>query len=141
MSTIYLQTTPSLKRHKKVTKAERQRLADHNEQRRKLGLPPVDTLRAKAIDRSMMVTGNKIPDYSRRLKMDKTRTIPSLSHCGASDATARNTMMEQALSGKEKPEVAAEIVRKSKCLAPAFSKGAYQYVGTVDQAQDVGRKK
>ena len=33
----------------------------------------------------------------------------------------------------------AETVRKSKCVAPAFNKGAYQYVGSVEDAKFIGR--
>ncbi len=32
-----------------------------------------------------------------------------------------------------------EIRRKAKCTAPAYNKGAYQYVGTVQAAKGVGR--
>ncbi len=33
----------------------------------------------------------------------------------------------------------AEKARKAKCSAPAYNKGAYQYVGTVQAAKGVGR--
>ena len=32
-----------------------------------------------------------------------------------------------------------EAVRKSKCVAPAFNKGAYQYVGSRADAKLIGR--
>ena len=32
-----------------------------------------------------------------------------------------------------------ETIRKSKCVAPAFNKGAYQYVGSVEEAKFIGR--
>ena len=32
-----------------------------------------------------------------------------------------------------------EMKRKAKCTAPAYNKGAYQYVGTVQAAKGVGR--
>ena len=32
-----------------------------------------------------------------------------------------------------------ETIRKSKCVAPAFNKGAYQYVGSVEDAKFIGR--
>ena len=32
-----------------------------------------------------------------------------------------------------------EMKRKAKCSAPAYNKGAYQYVGTVAAAKGVGR--
>ena len=33
-----------------------------------------------------------------------------------------------------------EIARKAKCVAPLYSKGAYQYVATEEQAKWIGRK-
>ena len=32
-----------------------------------------------------------------------------------------------------------EAHRRRKCVAPAFNKGAYQYVGSVEVAKTVGR--
>ena len=32
-----------------------------------------------------------------------------------------------------------EAKRKAKCTAPAYNKGAYQYVGSVQAARGVGR--
>lgn len=32
-----------------------------------------------------------------------------------------------------------ETARKAKCTAPAYNKGAYQYVVSVDMAKGVGR--
>lgn len=33
-----------------------------------------------------------------------------------------------------------EIERKKKCVAPAYNKGAYQYIGSEEQAKWVGKK-
>ncbi len=32
-----------------------------------------------------------------------------------------------------------EMIRKAKCTAPAYNKGAYQYIGTRQAALGVGR--
>lgn len=32
-----------------------------------------------------------------------------------------------------------EATRRAKCSAPAYNKGAYQYVGTVQAAKGIGR--
>lgn len=55
-------------------------------------------------------------------------------------ATARNTVIERVRRGEITGAEANEIVRKSKSLAPAYNKGAYQYVGSEDAAKDAGRK-
>ena len=34
----------------------------------------------------------------------------------------------------------AEKTRKSRCTAPAYSKGAYQYITSKDMAKDAGKK-
>jgi hypothetical protein len=34
----------------------------------------------------------------------------------------------------------AEKIRKSKCTAPAYNKGAYQYITSRDMAKDAGKK-
>ena len=32
-----------------------------------------------------------------------------------------------------------EAIRKSKCVAPLFNKGAYQFIGSVSEAKTLGR--
>ena len=32
-----------------------------------------------------------------------------------------------------------EIERKRSCVAPAYNKGAYQYIATYEEALDIGR--
>ena len=32
-----------------------------------------------------------------------------------------------------------EMQHKAKCMAPAYNKGAYQYVGTIEAAKGIGR--
>lgn len=32
-----------------------------------------------------------------------------------------------------------EAIRKSKCVAPLFNKGAYQFIGNVSEAKTLGR--
>ena len=32
-----------------------------------------------------------------------------------------------------------EAIRKSKCIAPLFNKGAYQYIGSIDEVKHIGR--
>ena len=36
-------------------------------------------------------------------------------------------------------DAAREAIRKSKCVAPAFNKGAYMYVTSSKMAKDVGK--
>lgn len=48
--------------------------------------------------------------------------------------------MEKVTTGEISGKDAEEVVRKSKCLAPAYNKGAVQYVGDSDAARDAGKK-
>ena len=32
-----------------------------------------------------------------------------------------------------------EAIRKSKCVAPLFNKGSYQYIGNINAAKHIGR--
>ena len=36
-------------------------------------------------------------------------------------------------------EAVKEAIRKSKCTAPLFNKGAYQYIGNVNAVKYIGR--
>jgi hypothetical protein len=124
-----------------MTKAQQKRLDEYNRDRKVLGLRPAEHVFAVKLDRAKVVPTNKIPDYRWSPRVDRSRDIPShTSELPTPDATARRSIMEEALSGRESPEVAAEIIRKSKCMAPAYSKGAYQYVGDAESAMFAGRK-
>lgn len=81
-------------------------------------------------------SGNKIPSYETP-RDDPTRDLPSMPMEFGPDATKRDSIMERALHGDETQETKDEIIRKSKCLAPAYNKGALQYVGSKKQAKDI----
>ena len=36
-------------------------------------------------------------------------------------------------------EAKEESIRKSKCTAPLFNKGAYQYIGNINAVKHIGR--
>ena len=36
-------------------------------------------------------------------------------------------------------EACKEVIRKSKCIAPLFNKGGYQYIGNINNAKYIGR--
>lgn len=118
------------------------KLAEYNVQRKKLGLPPVNTLLTPKRDLSKIgTTPRPTLSWCPRPGAELTRSVPShVSDVPATNATARRSMMEHVLHGNEPPEVAAEIIRKSKCMAPAYNKGAYQYIGDAETAMYAGRK-
>lgn len=136
---IYLQTTPSL-RKRGMTKASRKLLSEHNEERRKQGLAPLENLKFQKLDHDKVRSERNMPDYLYTPRPDATKNIPSSMSIGKQDATARRSIMEKVITGEISGKDAEEVVRKSKCLAPAYNKGAVQYVGDKDAARDAGKK-
>ncbi len=116
--TFYLRTTPSLKK----------------KNRKKGGTGLVWEKLPKDFKSS-----NKIPTYETP-RDDPTRDIPSLPMTFDPTTMQRDSIMEKVLRGEESQETSDEIIRKSKCLAPAYNKGAMQYISSEDQAKDVGKK-
>lgn len=78
-----------------------------------------------------------LKDEPLRMKMDKTRDIPSAGGFGSSDSTARNTAMEKRYN--ESQEVREEMERKAQRLAP-LHKGAYTYIDDNADMAEYGRK-
>lgn len=79
-----------------------------------------------------------------RPKYDYSRFRPGYvfhpSLASTSCATGRNSVMDPVSLAKEAPEVREAIIAKSKRIAIAFSKGAYQYVTDETDAKTIGRK-
>ena len=138
---IYLKSTPSL-RKKRMTKAQRRLLAEENMRRIKRGEDPLESLKFQKLDKDRVRSASNMPDYSWNPRGVSTAHIPSRIHDAPADAhsTGRDTMMDKVQRGEITGKAAEEIVRKSKCLAPAYNKGAVQYVGDADAARDAGKK-
>lgn len=75
---------------------------------------------------------NSIPDY----RADQRSTVPLGNTIGNG---YKNGIMENL--HKESPETQKEILAKAKRLAPAYSKGAYQYITPGSDVMDLGKKK
>ena len=138
---IYLQSTPSL-RKRRMTKGQRKLLEQVNEQRRKNGEAPLADLKTPKLDKKTFKSSNKLPNYGWNPRGASTAHIPSKIHDAPADAnaTTRDTMMDKVQRGEITGKEAKEIERKSKCLAPAYNKGAVQYIGSEDAAKDAGKK-
>jgi len=139
--TIHLRTTPSL-RNKRMTKSQRVLLEQVNEERRKRGEKPLTTLKTPKLDKKNFRSTNSLPNYSWNPRGASTAHIPSAIHNAPADAhsTGRNTVMDKVHRGEITGKDAEEVIRKSKCLAPAYNKGAVQYIGDEDSARDAGKK-
>lgn len=86
------------------------------------------------------VNTNKIPNYNRgSLRPGTDVVIPS--HVTTTQfVPARNSVMDAAQLEREAPEVREAIIAKSKRIAIAYSKGAYQYVTDETDAKTIGKK-
>jgi len=84
----------------------------------------------------------KVPNYSSsslRVGADAASSLPSLVST-TQFIPNRTGMMDPAKLAKESPEVRDAIIAKSKRLAPAYSKGAVQYITDDADIQTLGRK-
>lgn len=85
--------------------------------------------------RSLGVT--KLPTLTYR--RDETRDIPSLGSTTLG-ALVNNSVMDPVNLARETPAVRDAIIAKSKRLAPAYNKGAVQYVSDETDPKTIGRK-
>lgn len=85
------------------------------------------------------VAVNKLPsyDYSFR-RPDVQRVIPS--HQTTNHVTEKLSVMNPMSLAKESPEVREAIIAKSKRIAIAYSKGAYQLITDETDLKTIGRK-
>jgi hypothetical protein len=84
---------------------------------------------------------NKIPDYSycRRAGSDQYRDIKS--HITSTQfVPAIKSMMNPVTLAQESEETRNEIIAKSKRIAIAYNKGAYQYLSDDADVKTIGRK-
>jgi hypothetical protein len=121
----YLTTTRYSSKQKK-SKSQKQSLADakHEQWLRKRSLHP-DQIKGVGFN-----ARNTIPNY----RVDNPHQLGN----GVGNGFQRGIMVNL---HKEKPEVQKAILDKAKRTAPAYSKGAYQYITPDQDLSDLGRKK
>ena len=65
--------------------------------------------------------------------------LPQCFDCGKSFNLQRKALGYNCCLDCGDASAKVEMIRKSKCVAPAFNKGAYQYIGTFADAKQIGR--
>lgn len=122
-------TTTRYNAKKKLSAKEQRAKAEHEAWLKKQGLHPEQLAARKApkSDKS----------YKPAPIARKDDSIP-LSNTILDGGRARGIM---ANLHKETPEVQKAIMDKAKRTAPAYSKGAYQYITSKEVLTDIGRKK
>ncbi len=78
-------------------------------------------------------------DYSWR-RGAQTNNIPSLEGPSSPDACVVRSVMDPIALAKESPETRSAIISKSKRIAPAYNKGAAQYLSDEIDPKTIGRK-
>ncbi len=100
--------------------------AEHNQWLEKRGLLPAQ-VRARLGKPKLLSTWD-------------ARPMPKPNMCNVYTAGI-NSIWEKIRKGEEKPETIQAIVAKSKRIAPAYSKGAMQYLGDdPDVIRNAGKK-
>lgn len=129
-----------MKKKRTITKA---RQAEHdamNKQRIKEGKQPLELVASKfTVDRKVGAGGSYSFDYSVPRRGSTHSHLKSVQTTGKA-YTSKQSITDPRSLEKESEEVRAEIIRKANSLAPAYSKGAYQYIGSVDAAKEAGKK-
>jgi len=124
----YLTTT---KYNSKKKKSNSKKLAEatdkHNAWLEKQGLTPNQLKLKKAFTGNVRIS---TPDYSTNNPYQLSNSVGN----GFKKGIMENLH-------KESPEVQKEIMIKAARTAPAYSKGAYQYITPGADLTDVGRKK
>lgn len=123
--------------NKKLPKAEREAYARWCKQ---YGIDPVTN---KPIVKIKPVGSvNKMPTINPMIaaRMNSTRSIKSVDS-GHTGAVYTKSMMDPLQWRGEDSSVIDAIKHKATCIAPAYSKGAYQYVSAGTDPSDIGRKK
>lgn len=132
MTSIIHGRLPSTRRKHKWASAEQKRQAlEYEAWQRSLGLHP-EQLKATA------------PAKPRRLQprtpfIRETPHYPSHGITGGRDACTKRPSVMDNLT-QETPETRAEILRKAASIAPAYNKGAYQYITDGTDPTTLGRK-
>jgi methyl coenzyme M reductase gamma subunit len=129
----WLSTTSTKKRKSTLTKKQQAELAEYNREKNR------KEMESFSKSRNIPPLVNKFPDL-RTPEGRSTSHIKSLNPTDFSPCTVKSIMDPTNLA-KESPEVREAIIAKSQRIAPAYSKGAFQYITPDSDITDIGRKK
>ena len=96
---------------------------------------------AKKLDVKSLRGVDVVFGSNRALRPGSDVALSLKSHVTSTQfSPSRNSVMDAAQLAKESPEVREAIIAKSKRLAPAYNKGAVQYVTDGAEIETLGRK-
>jgi hypothetical protein len=124
-------TTNNTKRKSKA-KSKTAATIKHEQWLMEKGLLPGQIAKKKTLD----VNWKKV--YTESIKVNRNDYV-SAGMSGNASSTAKRGVMTNL--HKEPEHVRKEILDKASQIAPAYSKGAYQYITPGADPSDIGRKK
>lgn len=134
-------STSSTKKHKiKMTKKKELDLALYNLQRKKAGLPKLTTMAAPKYDMSKTAKEYK---PNRNLENARPGALDYQKCTSIPDTVAMapvTSIMDPRSLAKETEGVRNAILDKSRRIAPAYNKGAHQYITNDTDPTTIGRK-
>ena len=119
-------TTTNYNPKRKLNAKQKRAVEEHEAWLRKQGIG------AKTKTEKRVASPNAIPDY----RAGSRASVPLGNKLG--NGYQRGVMVDL---HKESPETQKEILAKAKRLAPAYSKGAYQYITPGSDIADLGKKR
>lgn len=134
----WLSTTRIRRRKIKITKRKQLELDEYNQERKSKGLESISSFIVPKPNKNLN-TMTKIPS----LQIPEGR---STSHIKSLDPTNMSpcpvtSIMDPKTLAKESKETREAIIAKSKRIAPAYNKGAAQFISDGMDPTDIGRKK
>lgn len=63
-----------------------------------------------------------------------------LCNCGEEIILERYNLGYKICTYCGEQEAKIEVERRKSCIAPLYNKGAYQYIGSIDQVLTIGKK-
>lgn len=120
------------KTSKKCSKPKTAAQIKHEKWLAKQGLLPSQMKEKKTFDK------NWKSRYNESIKVDRSNYV-SMGMSGSKEACVKRGIMEN--MHKESKEVQEMIAVKASRVAPAYSKGGYQYITPETDVTDLGKKK
>jgi hypothetical protein len=127
----FFTTTANTRKSKSAPKTQKQ--IEHEKWLQSQGLSLEQLKRKKVVD------SNWKTKYTDTLKVETRTNYESSGMSGSRDFAAKRGIME--VIHKESEQVRKEILIKASRIAPAYSKGAYQYITPDTDLSDIGKKK
>jgi hypothetical protein len=127
-----------MSKQKKLTRIQEEELYRYNVQRKKDKLPLLTSFEAMKREKN-----TPKGTLSFKFQLPPGREMPVVNSVDTNTdmhATAYKSHMDPRNLAKEKPEVAAATIAKSKKIAIGYNKSSYMYIDDGIDTKDIGKK-